>query len=196
MWRRSCFRIFTSIMLVISCGLGKSALSATSVHVGASSYSVSGQSALILSAEMESKGPVADDGLRHPAKTKWDLQWRFQQKESNVGCAIDSIGISLGITHTKPIWRDKNQASQLLLERWTLFENALTQIQEYHVDLALQAATEIEARALKVTPQKSCEELEVMIGAIVHNVKEKYRKLKADYEISTNYGRRAGLSLM
>ena len=35
-----------------------------------------------------------------------------------------------------------------------------------------------------------------MIGAIVHNVKEKYRKLKADYEISTNYGRRAGLSLM
>ena len=72
----------------------------------------------------------------------------------------------------------------------------MTQIQEYHVDIALQAATEIEARALKVTPQKSCEELEVMIGAIVHNVKEKYRKLKADYEVSTNYGRRAGLSLM
>ena len=196
MWQLTGFRIFTLILLVIYFGPVNPALSATSVHIGASSYSISGQSALILTAEMESKGPVGDDGKRHPAKTKWDLQWRFKQKESNAECIVESIGISLGITHTKPIWRDRSQASQALIDRWALFESALVKIQKYHADLALQAASEIEKRVLKVTPQKSCKELEVMIGAIVHNVKEKYRQRKADYEASTSYGRRSGLRLM
>ena len=190
------FRVFTSILLVFCFGLFNPALSATSVHVGASSYSITGQSALILTAEMDSKGPVGQDGQRHPAKTKWDLQWRFKQKESNAECTVESIGISLGITHTKPVWRDQKPASLALIDRWASFENALIKIQEYHADLALQAASEIEERVLKVTPQKSCEELEVMIEAIVYNIKEKYRKLKADYEIRTNYGRRSGLNLM
>ena len=41
------------------------------VHVGSSKYSIHGQSAFVLGAEMKRKGPVAADGNRHPARTKW-----------------------------------------------------------------------------------------------------------------------------
>jgi predicted secreted Zn-dependent protease len=72
----------------------------------------------------------------------------------------------------------------------------LNDIHKQHVDLAMKAAYEIEETLLNVTPQKTCEELETMVGSIVRNIKEKYRVLKTEYESSTNYGRRAGLSLM
>ena len=189
-------RLTIFMICVISYGIVNLAFSAPLVHIGASSYSILGQSSLILSAEMDAKGPLGEDGKIHPAKTKWDLQWRFKQKEVNARCAVDSVQVSLGITHTKPVWRDKSEASQSLTDRWDAFENALRKIQKQHVDLAMEAAKEIEESVLSVTPQKTCEELETMVGAIVRNVKEKYRTLKADYESSTNYGRRVGLSLM
>ena len=109
---------------------------------------------------------------------------------------MDSVQVSLGITHTKPVWRDKSEASKTLIDRWEAFEGALKVIQKHQVDLAMMAASEVEEAVLGMTPQKTCEELETMVSAIVRNLKEKYRALKADYESSTNYGRRVGLSLM
>ena len=196
MWQQRCLKTTISIMVVFSCGTANLAFSAPQTHIGASSYSISGQSSLILSAEMDAKGPLGDDGRRHPAKTKWDLQWRFKQTEINAQCGVDSVQVSLGITHIKPVWRDRTEASQALIDRWEVFEAALNTIQKHHVDLAMRAAYEIEETVLNVTPQKTCEELETMVGAIVRNIKEKYRALKTEYESSTNYGRRAGLSLM
>lgn len=196
MWQQRCLKTTISIMLVFSCGIANLAFSAPQTHIGASSYSISGQSSLILSAEMDAKGPLGDDGRRHPAKTKWDLQWRFKQKEVNAQCVVDSVQVSLGITHTKPVWRDKSEASKTLIDRWEAFEGALKVIQKHQVDLAMMAASEVEEAVLGMTPQKTCEELETMVSAIVRNLKEKYRALKADYESSTNYGRRVGLSLM
>ena len=196
MWRRQSFNLIISVIFVMFYGSVNSVFSAPLVHIGASSYSILGQSSLILSAEMDSKGHFGEDARRHPAKTKWDLQWRFKQKEVNAQCVVDSVQVSLGITHTKPVWRDKSEASKTLIDRWEAFEGALKVIQKHQVDLAMMAASEVEEAVLGMTPQKTCEELETMVSAIVRNLKEKYRALKADYESSTNYGRRVGLSLM
>ncbi|MDC1311402.1 DUF922 domain-containing Zn-dependent protease [Burkholderiales bacterium] len=196
MWQLPSLRLTRTVIFLISYGIVNFACSAPLVHIGASSYSILGQSSLILSAEMRAKGPLGDDGRRHPAKTKWDLQWRFKHKELSARCGVDSVQVSLGITHTKPVWRNKSDASQSLIDRWDKFERALLAIQRQHEDLAMRAAQEIEDSVLDVTPQKTCEELETMVGAIVRNLKEKYRALKIDYESSTDYGRRMGLSLM
>ena len=196
MWHQRNLNLTTSLIFVFSCGIANLAFSAPLVHIGESSYTILGQSSLILSAAMNAKGPLGEDGRRHPAKTKWDLQWRFKQKEINAQCGVDSVQVSLGITHIKPVWRDRNEASQALIERWEIFAGALNDIQKQHVDLAMKAAYKIEETVLNVTPQKTCEELETMVGSIVRNIKEKYRVLKTEYESSTNYGRRAGLSLM
>ncbi|MBT7997899.1 MAG: DUF922 domain-containing protein [Betaproteobacteria bacterium] len=166
------------------------------VHIGASSYTVNGQSSLILSSEMDLKGPVGTDGNRHPAKTKWDLQWRFKHKEQNGQCGVESVQVSLGITHIKPVWRDKVGASESLVSRWLSFEEALSKIQNHHVDLAIEAATAIEDNVLDVVPQKSCADLNVVVEGIVRNIKEKYRTLKTDYEEATNFGRHNGLTLL
>ena len=133
MWRRQSFNLIISVIFVMFYGSVNSVFSAPLVHIGASSYSILGQSSLILSAEMDSKGPFGEDGRRHPAKTKWDLQWRFKQKEVNAQCVVDSVQVSLGITHTKPVWRDKSEASKTLIDRWEAFEGALKVIQKHQV---------------------------------------------------------------
>jgi predicted secreted Zn-dependent protease len=76
------------------------------------------------------------------------------------------------------------------------FEEALSKIQNHHVDLAIEAATAIEDNVLDVVPQKSCADLNVVVEGIVRNIKEKYRTLKTDYEEATNFGRHNGLTLL
>ena len=172
------------------------AVAAPAVHVGASSYSIKGKSALVLSAEIRKKGPVGEDGRRHPAKTKWDLQWKINYAEMEKQCSVESIGIIIGITHIRPIWRDLEAGSQSLVERWKLFQVALEKVEKFHTDLAVSAGHEIELAALSLEPQSTCEELEPLIENLVQDTKIKYQLQKTDYETQTDFGRKVGLSLM
>jgi predicted secreted Zn-dependent protease len=58
-------------------------------RVGASYYYIEGTSALVLTAQMNNKGPAGPDGRNHPSLTKWDVQWRFRHNMLGGVCQME-----------------------------------------------------------------------------------------------------------
>jgi len=166
------------------------------VHVGSSKYSIHGQSAFVLGAEMKRKGPVAADGNRHPARTKWDFQWRFKKLDSGRDCSVESALVSLGVTHTRPIWRGEKEGTKELRERWATFLRNLDQIEKKQEKIARDAASEAERVITSIPTQSDCDALQALIDREARAVKDKYLERKRRYEEETDFGRAEGLLLM
>jgi predicted secreted Zn-dependent protease len=58
----------------------------TRVHT--SYYYVDGSSATVLAAQLDQTGPKDADGKRYAAKTRWDVQWKFNHEQEGETCGI------------------------------------------------------------------------------------------------------------
>jgi len=173
-----------------------SALADPVVHGGSSSYSIRGQSAFVLGAEMSKKGPVGADGNRHPARTKWDYRVQLKTYDLGDSCTVESVQIFLGITHTRPIWRDEEKGVKTLRDRWASFMSSLEDVEKKHEEIARNAANEAEKIITDLPPQADCVALETLVDREARVVKDKYLQLKSQYEEDTDFGKTVGLSIM
>ncbi len=85
---------------------------------GTSYYYIDGRSALVLTAQMDKKGPIGVDGRHHPARTKWDVQWRFRHNMHGGVCKMEKISVMVGMTTIRPRWREEAQGTASLIKRW------------------------------------------------------------------------------
>jgi predicted secreted Zn-dependent protease len=174
----------------------QSSLAELKVNSNVSSYWIDGQSALILSAQMRSLGPLGVDGEKHPAITKWKIQWRLKHAESPDSCSIDKSLVILGLTHTRPRWKGENSGSELLKKRWAKFENALEKIESFHYENAVSAAKKIEAALAQVGTFSTCSQLVESTNQRANEILKKYKDIQLDYDINKKYGELDGLTLL
>ena len=178
------------------------AVFATGVHaeptarVGASYYYIKGGSALVLSAQMDQKGPTGVDGKRHPARTKWDVQWRFRHNMHDGVCKMEKVSVKVGVTTVRPRWREKAQGQKKLRARWEKLLKAIDLNEAYHQKQALDAGKNIEAALNSLDLVKSCDELTKIANQVATEILGKHQQESRDYDLENDNGRKNGVSLI
>ena len=163
---------------------------------GGSYYYIDGASALVLLAQMDKKGPIGLDGRNHPARTKWDVQWRFRHNMHDGVCKMEKISVTVGVTSIKPRWREKAQGPSSLRERWKKLIEAVDRNEAFHKQEALDAGSEIESVLNGLSPKKTCEALTEEANRLATEVLGTHQSVSRDYDLKTNYGRKNGVSLI
>jgi predicted secreted Zn-dependent protease len=163
---------------------------------GSSYYYVEGSSALVLTAQMENKGPADSDGRHHIAYTKWSVQWRFRHNMSDGVCKMEKVSVLVGVTAVRPRWRDEKKGAASLKKRWKQMIEAIDRNEAHHKQEALEAGKQIEDALNTLQPTKTCEELTDTANRVASGILEKHKKASYEYDKSIDYGRKNGVTLM
>ncbi len=165
-------------------------------RIGSSYYYIEGASALVLTAQMDNKGPEGPDGRRHPALTKWDVQWRFRHNMLAGACKMEKVSVMVGVTSVRPRWRGEKEGAARLRERWGELVKAVDRNVAFHKQQALEAGRKIEAALNNLEPTGNCEALTIAANEAATAILEEYKAVSRDYNDRTDYGRKDGLSLI
>lgn len=185
----SCF-----LLCIVACA--GAAQAEPAARMGASYYYIEGGSALVLTAQMDNKGPIGVDGRKHPARTKWDVQWRFRHNMHDSVCKMEKVSVMVGVTAIRPRWREEAQGPASLRKRWKQLIVAVDRNQECHKEQALGAGKKIEQALNALTPKKTCAALTEAANAVAAEVLRIHQSLSRDYDLLTDYGRKNGVSLI
>ena len=167
----------------------------TRVHT--SYYYIDGSSATVLAGQLDQAGPKDVDGNRHPGKTRWDVQWKFNHHQAGESCGVKDVTVAVGVAQIMPKWRGQDKPGGAALKtRWNKFLEALKRHEDGHKEHGIKAGAEIEKALLAIKPASNCEDLDKVANAAGEKVVEKYRKQDADYDRSTDYGRKQGATLL
>lgn len=172
------------------------AYSEPTARIGASYYYIKGGSALVLTAQMDQKGPMGVDGKRHPARTKWDVQWRFRHNMHGGVCKMEKVSVVVGVTSIRPRWREKARGGEKLRARWNKLIKAIDSNESYHQSLALDTGKKIEAALNSLDQVKTCEELTEIANRVATEILGRQQQESRDYDLQNNYGRKNGVSLI
>ncbi len=159
-------------------------------------YFVSGSSATLLAAQLDQKGPVGEDGKRYAAKTRWDVQWKFNHDQQGETCGVKDVAVAVGIAQNLPKWSGEDKGPAGLRKRWDAFVEALKRHEDQHKDHGMKAGAEVEAALLGMKRASNCEDLDKAANAAGEKVIEKYRKLDQDLDRATDNGRKQGATLL
>ncbi|NIO39708.1 MAG: DUF922 domain-containing protein [Burkholderiales bacterium] len=165
-------------------------------QIGASYYYIEGASALVLTAQMDTKGPEGPDGRHHPALTKWTAQWRFRHNMFGDVCKMEKIAVLVGVTAIRPRWRGEEQGASALRKRWDSMIEAIDRNESYHKTQALEAGRKIEQALNNLGPAKTCEELTAVANETATDILADHKKASREYDQRTDYGRKNGVSLI
>jgi predicted secreted Zn-dependent protease len=185
--------IFLVFLLAVSAG---AAHADPAARIGASYYYIEGNSALVLTAQMENKGPTGPDGRHHPALTKWDVQWRFRHNMLGGVCKMEKVSVMVGVTTVRPRWRGEKEGAAQLRKRWGELVKAVDRNVEFHKQQALEAGRKIEAALNSLEPTGDCDALTVAANQAATVIREEYEAVSRNYNDRTDYGRKDGLSLI
>ena len=165
-------------------------------RIGSSYYYVEGGSALILTGQMENKGPADSSGRHHIAYTKWSVQWRFRHNMNDGVCKMEKVSVLVGVTSIRPRWRDEKKGTAALQERWKQMNEANDRNEPHHKQEALEAGKQIEDALNNLQPAATCEEMTDAANKVASSILEKHKKASYDYDQSNDYGRKNGVTLM
>jgi predicted secreted Zn-dependent protease len=165
-------------------------------RIGSSYYYVEGGSALVLTAQMENKGPADPNGRHHIAYTKWSVQWRFRHNMSDGVCKMEKVSVLVGVTSIRPRWRDEKKGTAALRERWKQMDEAIDRNEAHHKQEALDAGKQIEDALNNLQPTATCEELTDLANKVASGILEQHKKASYEYDHSNDYGRKNGVTLM
>ena len=182
------------LVLLAACSL--TARGEPASRIGASYYYIEGASALVLTAQMDNKGPTSPDGRHHPALTKWDVQWRFRHNMLDGVCQMEKVSVMVGVTSIRPRWRGEKEGADKLQERWRKLVEAIDRNEAFHKDQALQAGQKIETALNNLEPTSNCDELTVAANETASAILSEHKEVSRERNERTDYGRKDGVSLI
>lgn len=185
--------VFLFLVLAVCAGV---AHAEPASRIGSSYYFIEGASALVLTAQMDKNGPEGPDGRRHPALTKWDVQWRFRHNMLGGACRMEKVSVLVGVTSIRPRWRGEKEGAAQLRERWAEMVKAVDRNVAFHKEQALEAGQKIDAALNSLEPTGDCEALTIAANETALEILEEHKAVSRDYNERTDYGRKDGLSLI
>jgi len=155
-------------------------------------YTVSGNTAEDVWADISRKSPVKHNGRLHVAYTKWNVNWQFWWLEKAESCEITRVKTVLDVTYTLPRLEQTAAMPDGLSRRWQKYHAALLDHEQGHSDLGMKAASEIENAISSMASHTTCKQLEQAANEMGKEIIDKYSKIEKDYDRSTNHGLNTG----
>ena len=159
-------------------------------------FDVHGSTARELRAELNRLGPVADNGVRGDAYTRWRINWKFDLTERGPDCIASHFVVDLSVTMILPRWLPPAGVPADLVALWDQYSTALRFHEDGHHRIALSAAQEVMRRLEAESRGKSCKALENRLKSTVDAVLVEYQGRQAAYDLETDFGRARGTNIL
>lgn len=181
---------------LLSCGIG-AVIPATGhaepeVEIDTIYYDVEGRTADEVRRDMDWESPFREAGRNFVAATKWHVNWRYRSWETRNSCTLTRVDTRVRISVTLPRLLRPELLDPALQSRWQQYVEALQRHEQGHVDLALQAARDVEERIAAIPPQASCAALRDAVDRIGDEVIAQYHARERAYDRETDHGMNTG----
>ena len=155
-------------------------------------FTVQGETSLALSAEIEAKGPVGENGRHSDGYTRWNMSWTFGMNTDATGCVASSVSVDLDIHMILPHWDTPPGADPRLIARWNRYLAALRGHEDGHRQRAEATAGDMR-RALLRERAADCPTLERRLDSMANQLLSDLRERQAAYDRETDFGRSQGV---
>jgi predicted secreted Zn-dependent protease len=156
-------------------------------------FSIEGDTSRELSAEIDAKGPVGDNGLRSDGYTRWFINWRFDMQSDATGCTASRIVVDLAVRMTLPRWQPPRSADPALVTRWNRYLSALRIHEDGHRFRAEAAAGDVRRALQRERGAADCRTLENRLNARANALLDELRTRQDAYDRETQSGRKQGV---
>jgi predicted secreted Zn-dependent protease len=156
-------------------------------------FTVVGNTARQLSAEIDAKGPIGDNGLRSDGFTRWSIEWHFDLESDADGCGVRRVTVDLDIRMLLPRWTPPPSTDPSLRASWSRYLSALRLHEDGHRFRAERAARDIRRAAQRARRMRDCAALTEQLNSTANALLAGLRAQQAAYDRDTGFGRKQGV---
>lgn len=175
-------------LLVFSGGLLGGALSAPAQaevksDIRYSGYQVHGLTAKDIWRDIGRKGPhQLERGLYAQAEAEIRFGWNVAFASGKNTCRVKSAVVKIDVNILLPEWADKARGSKKLQADWEDYIAMVREHEDYHKDVALAAAHQIDEAIMAAPAHESCRALERYIKAKTDEILSEERATQAHFD--------------
>jgi predicted secreted Zn-dependent protease len=155
-------------------------------------YDVVGDSAKELRHQLDTNGPLGEDGKRVDGHTDWHVAWTYQYAPAAGSCKLTELEITLTATIILPRWTAGDETSSALVKRWQSYIAALRVHEDGHYSHGVRAAEEIKSLGQSFGISDDCSTMAKRFDDQAASILEKYSLADAAYDADTKHGRTQG----
>ncbi|TPP11318.1 DUF922 domain-containing Zn-dependent protease [Rhizobium glycinendophyticum] len=165
-------RLWAMLILGALTGLfPNAAQSETIVRKSISYFQIGGTTASDLDDELARKGPFTQaTGNRHPGATQIRFGGDLTYTKRGTRCAVEGATVTLETKIILPRWKNRKRASAEMAMIWDALSADIKRHEERHAEIARQHAKLLEARLMKLRPERDCERLQEKVTAVTDEV--------------------------
>ena len=146
-----------------------------------------------LSRSVLQASPIRKNGKTYMGHASWNVKWEMAWTQRiNGQCTMDKVRTHLHAVITLP------QVALSDAQEQTRFDHFFKVLRDHeigHVEIAREAAREIDRRIHKMPGMASCYELESAANALGHRLLGEARQRGQDYDVQTSHGKTQGAAL-
>lgn len=155
-------------------------------------YVIEGSSARELRAELDRKGPLDKEGVRHDAYTTWNVTWEYPYERRGDGCASGRVTVKVRIVETLPRWDPPPGTPDDLVRKWRTYLAALETHEDGHAQNGIDGAREVKVALEQIGAQETCDDFETRADRVGDEVMERHRQRDRSYDRETRSGATQG----
>lgn len=147
-------------------------------------YDIQGSTSAELRQQVDTYGPVDDNGERWEAMTYWEISWNWPGYGS-ADCNLSQATVSYENTVILPRWNPPPEAAPQLIERWNAYLPALARHEQNHVEIVLAHYQEV----LSAIQSADC----LTADSAARAAFEEIRRLQNEYDDASQHGANEGI---
>jgi len=132
------------------------------------------------------------DGYKYDSLTSWDMKWDHGFDQVSETCTITSFKPIVEITYRYPKWKQTDDASRSLIEKWDQYLKNLIIHENGHRDLVVVAANDLSRAVAQLSPTSSCTDLDRSIRTLFRKRMTKMNEDQRNYDETTKHGTAQG----
>ena len=159
-------------------------------------YDIEGDTVGALRAQMAERGPFSEKAEGHvPARTEATVEFRFTTRWHRGACRIGRIRVTADVTYVYPNWRNIDEASVQLVDKWLDYRKYLKVHEEGHGQMVFDSAHEVEAMLASRGGSKNCKKLRQRAKSRGEEILRAMAAAQIQYDSDTDGGKKQGAVL-
>ncbi len=153
-------------------------------------YTVHGSTTEHIQQQIQTCGPLLNDGHRYAASTGYSINWTFTQQPltpESTQCRVANPIVVVRTQQTLPTWQRPQDAPVVTTASWQRFITNLKHHEDGHTERNIAAARSIYGQ-LNAIPAAPCATIQTTVTAVITNELAALKTQNSAYDRDTNHG--------
>ena len=164
------------------------------IRIKQNDYTITGNSAAALRAQMEKNGPIYSERTWWAA-THWAYDWDVDCRHTSAGVVPVDVQVSLDVRYNLPHWENQAAADAALSANWRSCFTAIRIHEDQHGLIAIRHAEILRHRLSALPPCASCQDLKAKARAIWQTLYNEVKQQQEEFDRNSQHGRLTGIRL-